>query len=930
MTNPGFPRLAAFSSLLLLAASGLDAQQPGRIAGALENGRRTPLAGRVRREARPQNDLGRVEAGFELPSVTLHLQPTPAAQSDLAQLLREQQDPASPNYHKWLTPEQFGERFGATESDLKQMTAWLESQGLTVVRVARGRNFITVSGAAGQVSNAFQTEIHRYNVNGVTHFANATDPTVPTAMAGMVATISGLNDFRLKARSRKMDPRMTSGSAHHLAPDDIATIYNIAPLLQAGVDGTGQKIVVVGQTAIRPTDVNRFRSNLNLPPIDLQQQLVGRRSPGVVDGDVDEAHLDIEWAGAVARNASIIYVYSQDVWTSAQYAVDQNLAPVITMSYGGCEGMDLVNLSTYQRTAQQANAEGITWFAASGDSGAGDCEDRGAAVAQNGLAVDAPSSIPEITGMGGTMFDEQGDTSYWSSTNTASNASALKYIPERVWNDSSVVGELSGGGGGASIVFPRPSWQTGPGVPNDGYRHTPDLSLSSSAQHVGYYVYSGGVAYFGGTSVAAPVMAGIASLLNQYLVSTGAAKQPGLGNINPTLYRLAQTTTGVFHDIVNGDNTVPCAAATPDCVNGSFGHKAGPGYDNATGLGSVDANALVHQWSSRPAVSSAVTASIDSNPVFQNSSGGWKFVLTLTEEAGIGTRLTDFTVDGVSRASEIPALFGTANIAPSRSISATVTLSGFVPPKNVVLGFSGVDTNGLTTWTTQMSVPFKGPQTRLTVAGVSNAASGDQVYAPGMILSVYGAGMGNFAQAAAAIPLPQFLAGFEAYINGVPAPLYYVSPNQVNIQIPYETQPGSASLVLGNPFENVTYRFTVSSAGPGIFTFSDGSLNPSRSAARGQVATLFVTGEGQVSPTLATGTTPSARTALANLPKPRGTLAVTVGGVPATVQFAGIPSGLVGVTQINFTIPAGVGPGVQPVVVSIGGTPSNTATITVQ
>jgi uncharacterized protein (TIGR03437 family) len=240
-----------------------------------------------------------------------------------------------------------------------------------------------------------------------------------------------------------------------------------------------------------------------------------------------------------------------------------------------------------------------------------------------------------------------------------------------------------------------------------------------------------------------------------------------------------------------------------------------------------------------------------------------------------------------------------------------------------------VDASGAA-WSTEFPAQFKPTYVPLRVAGIVNAASGEQVFAPGMILSIYGQNMGNFAQATANIPLPEYLAGFMAWIDGVPAPLYYVSPNQVNVQIPYETLPGAATLEIGNPFENTTYRFTVTNAAPGIFTSADGRVNPSRAAARGQIATLFITGEGLVTPTLATGATPSPRTAIANLPKPRAAYAVTVGGVPARVDFIGIPSGLVGVTQVNFEIPAGAALGEQPVVVTIGGIPSNTAKIQVQ
>jgi uncharacterized protein (TIGR03437 family) len=927
MKTPGFRAIAAFHCLLFAAAAAYG-QQPSRIAGRLDSARRFALAGRVHRKATPQNDLGRVAGAFEMPGVTLVLRPSAEGQAALTKFLQEQQDPASANYQRALTPDEYGVRFGANESDLQQITDWLKSQGLTA-DVARGRNWITINGTADQVGKAFGTEIHRYQVDGETHFANATNPTVPAPLSGLVADITGLHDFHMKPRLKKPSPMLNVGSVHHLAPDDIAAIYNIAPLYQAGIDGTGMSIAIVGQTAIRTTDIDNFRSHFGLPTINLQQvQACGRRCPGIISGDVDEAHLDIEWSGAVARNATIYYVYSNDVWTSAMYAVNQNVAKVISMSYGLCEQADFVNLPAYQQVAQQAAAQGISWFAASGDNGAGDCEDFGVAVAQAGLAVDVPASLPEVTGVGGTTLSEQGGE--WASTNTANLASALSYIRERVWNDSTF-GELSGGGGGNSLLFPRPAWQTGPGVPNDSVRHVPDVSFASSPNHDSYYIYSAGTTYAGGTSFAAPVMAGIAALLNHYLVSTGAIAQPGLGNLNPTLYRMAQTTTGVFHDVVDGDNAVPCAPNTPDCVNGSFGMKAGPGYDSATGLGSVDAFNLVKQWSSRPAISSAVVPSIDHNPVFQTN-GVWRFGLTLSEQAGIGTKLTDFTVDGVSHASEIAAIFGSANIQPRGSASGTMVLNSVAAPKNVVFGFKGTDTSG-PPWSTEFSVPFHGPQVPLTSAGFSNAASGQQVFAPGMIMSVYGTGLGNFAQSAGAIPLPTFLAGFVAYINGTPAPLYYVSPNQVNVQIPYETTPGRATLDISNPFDQVSYNFTVAATGPGVFTFQDGFVNPSRAARRGDVATLFITGEGAVTPSLATGDTPPASTSLSRLPRPRAAVSITVGGVPVvqdSAWFVGIPSGLVGVTQINFRIPTTVQPGTQDVVVTVGANVANTAKITVQ
>jgi uncharacterized protein (TIGR03437 family) len=341
---------------------------------------------------------------------------------------------------------------------------------------------------------------------------------------------------------------------------------------------------------------------------------------------------------------------------------------------------------------------------------------------------------------------------------------------------------------------------------------------------------------------------------------------------------------------------------------------------------------LVHQWNSQPPPGSSVVPSLDQNPVFEQAADSqgnrWSFKITLAEEAGVATTLTDFTIDGVSYGSEIAALFGTAAIAARGSITAPYGFAALAVPKTVTFGFAGVDAGGRQ-WSTALSVPFSGPQTQLTVAGISNAATGVAAFAPGMLLSVYGTALGDFAQSAAAIPLPQYLAGFEAMVNNVPAPLYYVSPNQVNVQIPYETQPGAATLMLGNPYQNVNYNFQVQAAAPGIFTLPDGSVNPSSSARVGDTVTLFITGEGQVRPSLSTGATPSPRTPLTQLPQPRLPVMVTVGNVAATIKFIGIPSGLVGVTQINFVIPTGLAAGPQPVVATVGTAASPGAKITI-
>lgn len=919
--------------------------QPDRINGPIDNSKTVELPGGTTPRARPQFDRGAVPASFSMPGMTLELKPSASQQIALDQLLANQQNPASPEFHKWLTPEQYAGRFGASPGDIDRISVWLRSEGFTVQQVARSRTWIQFSGTAGQVERAFHTPIHQFLENGQVHYANTTNPSVPAALSGLVRGIRGLNNYRLKPRSQQqgLGPRNTTNGQHQMAPDDFATIYDVAPLYSAGINGAGQSLVVVGQTDIKVSDIQAFRSQFNLPPIHLQQILVpGFADPGVSDNDLAEADLDIEWSGSVARQANIIYVNSGDVDNSVQYAIDQDYAPVITMSYGICEGGDLVDLPTYRGWAQQANAEGITWLAPAGDKGAADCEDEAATIAEDGLAVDEPGSIPEVTSMGGTEFNE-GSGSYWSSANTANGASALSYIPEMAWNDTSLGGGLWATGGGISLFFPQPVWQTGPGVPNTGFRNVPDLALAASPDHDGYFVYTNGaMQIYGGTSFAAPEMAGIITLLNQYLVSSGAQKQPGLGNINPALYRMAQSSPAAFHDVTAGNNIVPCVPGSPElvtliaevseCATGAIGYDAGVAYDLATGLGSVDAYNFVHKWSSQAPTTSAVVPSIDQNPVFEHAPDAsgfrWTFQITLSEENGIATTLTGFTINGQSY--NPGTVFGTTQLAAGGSISSTgLGFATVAVPANVVFEFSGMDASG-TKWSQQLTIPFESAQIPLSIGGVSNAASGQESFAPGMIVSVYGTALGDFVQSAGALPLPQYLAGFEATVNGVTAPLYYVSPNQVNLQIPYETQTGNATLVVGNPYVNSNnYTLRMAAAAPGIFMTNGAPAAPFSSAAAGQVTTLFITGDGAISPSLGDGAAPAGGTLLDQLPKPSLPVTVTVAGEKATIQFIGVPVGLVGVTQINYQVPANTPAGVQPVVVSVGGVASPAANLTV-
>jgi uncharacterized protein (TIGR03437 family) len=693
---------------LALPPAALLAQE-NRIAGPVDPGRTVLLKGNVHPKAQAQYDRGPVEPSFELAYVTLLFKPSPSQQAALEQLLAQQQDPSSPNYDQWLTPEQYAARFGLSPGDIAIVVSWLRSEGLTVNDVARGRHWIAFTGAAELIDSAFHTAIHRYDVEGETHFANASEPSLPAALAGVVSGIQGLDDFYPKPMNRFVPaggPAYNNSSgAHYLAPDDFATIYDLNPLYTAGIDGTGQKIAIIGDTDVDLADIQNFRRHFNLPANDPQMVLYGS-DPGTNNKNLGEADLDLEWSGAVARNATIVYVYSKNINTASQYAIDQNLAPVLSLSFGGCELPVSSSSLAFRSVAQQASAQGITWLVASGDSGAAGCDAAFAsAQATKGLAVSFPSSIPEVTAVGGTMFSESsGPGPYWAATNGPNLGSVLSYIPETAWNESGASG-LAASGGGASVLFSKPSWQTGPGVPNDNARDVPDVALTA-ALHDGYFGVTGGVnVVYTGTSAPTPSFAGVVALLNQYLVSTGAQAQPGSGNINPALYRLAQSTTNVFHDITTGNNVVPCAASSANCKNGSMGYQAGPGYDLVTGLGSVDAYQLITQWNN-PAGITIATLTADSTTVAVNG----VVKLTATVKAAAGSAAPTGTVG--------------FNVADNSVGSAPLTVSGGVATATVSVSASQLPIGTDTVWAIYGGdASFSGSSASLTVTVGSPAGS---------------------------------------------------------------------------------------------------------------------------------------------------------------------------------------------------------------
>jgi hypothetical protein len=609
--------LCAASCLPFAPLAGAQSTPEARVVQSVRNDQLTTLHGNLHPMARAANDRGELPGTQSITRMTLLLQRSAAQETALEQLLAEQQDPKSPNYHAWLTPQQFGEQFGPADSDIETLKGWLSSQGFSNLRITAGRTMVTFDGTAGQVLNAFHTGIHRLSVNGREHFANMGEPKVPEALAPVIAGVFGLHNFHPQPqvkrlgkfqRNRKtgeITPLFTftdvNGTFFGVGPADFKTIYNVPSTL----DGTGVSIAVVGQSNINLQDVADFRSIFGLAA-NQPTVILNGPDPGLVSGDEGESDLDVQWAGAIAPNASIKFVTTQTSSTdgvsgvdaSAAYIVDNNIAPIISESYGACEsGLGTSGNLFYQLLWQQAAAQGITVVVSAGDNGSAGCDDPNKVTAipadgKSHLAVSGIASTPFNVAMGGTDFNQANQqTTYWNSTNSTGQVSAKGYIPEMVWNDSCAGSGLGGcnsvtssstslnivaGSGGPSAVYSKPPWQSNgiTGMPGDGKRDLPDVSLfSADGNNKSFYIVCqsdadiagdtgcnltkfGSTSPFhdfqavGGTSAAAPTFSGIMALINQ---KTGQRQ----GNANPSLYALGKAETYSGCDSSQGTSGKP-------------------------------------------------------------------------------------------------------------------------------------------------------------------------------------------------------------------------------------------------------------------------------------------------------------------------------------------------------------------------------------
>jgi subtilase family serine protease len=642
------------------------------------------LKGSLHPLAQPQFDAGRVPANTKLNGISIVFSRSEAQEADLKALTAAQQNPTSPLFHQWLTPDQFAARFGMAQSDLNKVQNWLLQQGFSIDSVARSRNLIRFSGNVNQVERAFSTQMRYYKVGGAQHFAPSTDLTLPSALAAVVLAVRNLDDFRPKAQvivNRNVQPRSSFTSSQSgrvfFAPGDIATVYDVAAVHSASYTGAGQSIAVVGQSAISVSDIENFQSAAfpGGTVKDPTQVLVpGTGSRTFYSNDETESDLDLEWSGAMAPGAEIYFVYTgssqnSGVFDSLQYAIDEKIANIITISYGDCEtDLGSTNANALEAIISQAAAQGQTVVAASGDAGSTSCSGYTnlTTTQQDALAVNYPASSQYVTGVGGTEItaaDSTTTSGYWAAaTNNTDNLnSALKYIPEIAWNDDDSSGLLASGGGKSSL-FPKPSWQTNL-TPADSARDVPDISFYSSPGNsstgIPGYLYctsdssswvsgqrascnsgfrdasSEDLTVAGGTSFAAPIFAGMLALINQEEGYT-----TGTGNINATLYSLAANSAiyaSAFHDITSGNNDCSNAGSSYCTGSATSSYVTGTGYDLVTGLGSIDLANLAGVWTANTSTlvgTSTTISATNSTPAVNTSD---TFTITVVAASGTAT-----------------------------------------------------------------------------------------------------------------------------------------------------------------------------------------------------------------------------------------------------------------------------------------------------
>jgi trimeric autotransporter adhesin len=834
---------------LLLAATALSAQvTTPRIRQSVDDSTRVTLRNNVSRVLRSATDLGAVSDSTAIEHVRLLLQRSDEQTAALDQYLAEVQQKSSSNYHKWLTPEQFGKLYGPADSDIAVIESWLQSKGFTGIEVSKGRTTVDFSGSAATVQEAFQTSIHSFVRNGREFYSNTSDPTIPAALSSVISGIAHLNSFGPRplshaARPGVMDPETkkltalsatsgpspaltyTSSSSNYLylVPGDAATIYNTPnSTLNANYSGTsytgsGVSIGIIGDAAISTTPVTNYRTKFLGETTPTAPTIIGSTSS---TSDADEAYLDVEISGGLAPGATIHFYTGSDgsLATQIEAALSANTVDILSVSFGLCEQyMSTSDNAIYSGYWQQAAAQGIAVTVSSGDNGSAGCDyvsdssGNYTTAATGGLGVNGLASTLYNIAVGGTDFalTQSNYTTYANTSNSSTTyyRTAKSYIPETTWNDSTQSNTtisadvpwtsstsptqniLAGSGGksscktnttGSSVGtctsgYSKPSWQRGTGVPSDSVRDVPDISLMSGVGYVnaawlmctndtytsGSTTYTTNCAtsgsstswYFsgvGGTSAAAPAFAGILALVQE---SQGGGR---LGQAAANLYNVynnSASSSTIFHDITTGNISVPCTSGTSNCSQNTAGYyfltgyNTNTGYDLATGMGSLNAAALISNWSSGMGTA---TATVTVTPASSSVNLANTLSVSVAVSGSSGTPTGSVTLSSGSYSSSAADLSsGSATIViPANSLTAgTATLTATYSGSGVyssATGTSSVTVTGtsLTTTTTALAAssttPTYGTTVTFTATVTPTAASGTVLFYDGGTLLASG------------------------------------------------------------------------------------------------------------------------------------------------------------------------------------------------
>ncbi|HEY1898006.1 MAG TPA: protease pro-enzyme activation domain-containing protein [Terracidiphilus sp.] len=911
-------------------STGQSTQIAPRITTPVNESSLVTLTGNVSSRARAEFDTGAASPSTQLSHVRLMLSRSSAQEAALNKYLAELQDKSSPNYHKWLTPAQFGKLYGPADSDIAAIVRWLQSQGLRVDGVSSGRTNIAFSGSVAQIERAFHTSIHSYQVLGEQFFSNNSNPKIPAALAGVVSGVARLNTIRprpqhvanrlgkydpathrLKAaqpfQARRPRAQLTTGSGSisdpyqlFMVPGDAATIYDTPNSLNAGFttgtsyNGTGVTIGVGGDAVIQATTVASYRNRFLG---DSNQPIITNVDNTTATADTDEAYIDTELAGGLAPGATIHFYTASTLDIAIEQMLADNSVDIFSLSFGECE----LQLTTAENALingwwQQAATQGIAVSVATGDNGSAGCDNNSTEdAATNGLAVSGYASTPYNIAVGGTdligLLDQTKFTTYASdpSANSGTNLyrTALQYIPESTWNDSTATdgvldsnvpftdptsgaNNINAGSGGASTCstntstdaavgtctngYPKPAWQTGIGVPADALRDMPDVSLMSGAggDNASWLVCTDDVGPnsatppvnvtadctdqsdkqfyffgFGGTSTAAPAFAGILAMVQQH--SGGR-----LGQAAKQLYDIynGPAAASIFNDITVGNNSVVCASGSTNCAMntaGNFfltGFDTTVGYDLATGLGSVDVSQLVAYWGTATG-DSPVTVTVTPAAASVDTIHSLGVSVSVTDPSNLSIPNGNVSISGGGYVSPLPATLVDGSGNASLTIPAGALKAGTV---TLTVIYNGDTTDGTFSVGTG-----KSPQITVTkVASSLTVTPASTTIAPSASLVVTGAVSGAGPKPTGTVTLTS-----GSYTSAATT----LSSGSYSITIPANT------LALGNNSLTVNY------SGDNIYNTSTGNgsvtvpgfmlaatpLSFSAGATTGNASTLTVT-----------------------------------------------------------------------------------------